>query len=186
MKDESSRFYVVTGGPGSGKSSLITELRVRGFSTAGEAGRGIIQDQAAIEGRGLPWTDPLLFAELMLSWDMRSYHLAEQDKGIVLFDRGIPDVLGYLRLVGMPAPPHLQAASRKFIYNRTVFIAPPWREIFQQDRERKQDFEEAVRTYDALAAVYQELGYQPVELPRAPVEERVRFVLSRIDSKPHF
>ena len=67
-----------------------------------------------------------------------------------------------------------------FQYNRTVFIAPPWREIFHPDGERKQDFAEAERTYDALVATYSELSCELVELPRASVEERVRFILGRI------
>ena len=80
----------------------------------------------------------------------------------------------------------MQKAAETFRYNRTVFIAPPWPEIFQQDRERKQDFEEAVRTYHAVLATYAENAYDVVEIPRVPVEERVRFVLDYIgpDSNP--
>jgi predicted ATPase len=99
----------------------------------------------------------------------------------VFFDRGVPDVLGYLRLLNLPVPAHMQKAASTFRYNRRVFIAPPWREIFQQDRERKQDFDEAVRTYDALAATYTELGYTLVEIPCVLVGERVRFLLSNIE-----
>ncbi len=58
----------------------------------------------AIGGRALPWVDPALFAEMMLVWEMRSYHLAEQQAGLVFFDRGVPDVLGYLRLLNLPVP----------------------------------------------------------------------------------
>lgn len=174
------RFYIVTGGPGSGKTSLIEALRARGSSCAIEAGRGIIQDQMKIEGRALPWCDPILFAELMLSWEMRSYHAAEQATGSVFFDRGVPDVMGYLRLVGSPVPEHVHNATAAFRYNPLVFITPPWKEIFRQDQERKQDFKEAVRTYEALAATYTDLNYQLVQIPLVPVNERVTFVLSQI------
>ncbi|MGH3624041.1 MAG: AAA family ATPase, partial [Sciscionella sp.] len=40
----SHRFTVITGGPGSGKSTLIEALRSQGFHALAEAGRGIIQD----------------------------------------------------------------------------------------------------------------------------------------------
>ena len=180
MNNNANRFHVVTGGPGSGKTSLIEALRGRGFSCSVEAGRGIIQDQARIGGRALPWRDPLLFAESMLSWEMRSYHAAEDSKGPVFFDRGIPDVLGYLRLVGSPVPAHVLNAAEHFRYHSRVFIAPPWREIFRQDKERKQDFDEAVRTYDSLAATYTQLDYQVIEIPRSSVEERVSFVLAQV------
>lgn len=114
----------------------------------------------------------------MLCWEMRSWHMA-QDQGVVFFDRGVPDVLGYLRLLGLPVPSHMDNAARAFRYNRRVFIAPPWREIFQRDSERRQDFEEAERTCEAMVATYRDYGYELIELPRAAVEERVRFVLER-------
>ena len=184
MQGTSERFVVVTGGPGSGKSALIEALQRSGFARSVEAGRGIIQDQVAIAGRALPWVDPALFAEMMLEWEMRSYHVAEQSAGLVFFDRGVPDVLGYLRLLSLPIPDYMQNAAQTFRYNRRVFIAPPWREIFRQDRERRQDFDEAVRTYDALVATYTALGYDLVEIPRVPVDQRMRFVLDNVGAIP--
>ena len=172
------RFHIITGGPGSGKSSVIAALRERGFSSAPEAGRAIIQDQVAIGGHALPWSDPMLFAELMLSWDIRSYHHAEGHDASVFFDRGIPDVLGYLRLSNIPVPDHMSKAANLFPYNQTVFVAPPWKEIFCQDRERKQDFNEAQRTYDALVSVYNNLSYDLIRLPCIGVEERCQFILA--------
>lgn len=72
MQDDTDRFFVLTGGPGSGKTTLIEALRAQGFATAPEAGRGIIRDQMAIGGPALPWQDRAFFAELMLSWELRS------------------------------------------------------------------------------------------------------------------
>ena len=57
MRENEQRFFVITGGPGSGKSALIEELQRSGYVTSVEAGRGIIRDQAAIGGthcRGVP------------------------------------------------------------------------------------------------------------------------------------
>jgi predicted ATPase len=181
MTKNTDRFFVITGGPGSGKSTLIDALQQRGYERSVEAGRGIIQNQLAIGGRALPWIDPSLFAELMLCWEMRSYRMAENCRGVVFFDRGVPDVLGYLRLVGRPAPEYMTTATAAFRYNRRVFIAPPWEEIFQQDRERKQDFKEAIRTYEVMRSVYNDCGYELIEIPRASVEERVWFVLRSIE-----
>ncbi len=176
MGSDFERFVVVTGGPGSGKSTLIDALERVGFGRTIEAGRGIIQDQVAIGGRALPWVDPALFAEMMLALEMRSYRAAEQQAGIIFFDRGVPDVAGYLRLMKLPVPESVEKAVATFRYNSRVLIAPPWEEIFQQDRERKQDFAEAVRTSEVLAETYTKYGYELVELPRLSVEERLRFV----------
>jgi len=173
---EHDNLIVITGGPGSGKTSLIAALGAVGFDVTVEAGRGVIQDQVAIGGNALPWRDPAAFAELMLAWEMRSYHMARDRPGPVFFDRGVPDVLGYLRLMQVPVPAHVAKAAETFRYHRRVFIAPPWRAIFRQDAERRQDFAEAERTHAAMAATYASLGYELVSLPCEPVEGRVRFI----------
>ena len=174
------RFHVVTGGPGSGKTTLIEALARRGYAHTVEAGRAIIQDQTAIDGPALPARDPLAFAELMLSWEMRSYRMAEAIDGPVFFDRGVADLVGYLALIGQPLPGHIARAAERFRYNRRVFVAPPWPAIFTQDAERKQTPEEAVRTCGALVGAYRRCGYDLIELPLVAVEERVAFVLADI------
>ncbi len=174
------RFHIVTGGPGSGKSSLIEALYQRGFARSIEAGRAIIQEQSLIGGRAVPWEDRALFAELMLVWEMRSYRTAEKTTGVWFFDRGVPDVLAYLRLCGLPIPGNIRKAAEFCRYNRRVFITPPWQEIFRQDQERKQDFDEAIRTYQSLRETYSELGYDLIEIPPASIETRCDFVLSRL------
>jgi predicted ATPase len=174
------RFFVITGGPGSGKTSTIDALEQAGFSRSFEAGRAIIQEQVAAGGSALPWADRAAFAELMLSREKRSYREAEQRAGPVIFDRGVPDVLGYLHLCGLRPPPHVESAAQTCRYNKTVFLAPPWREIFTQDGERKQDFSEAARTFEVLAKIYAGLGYNAVELPRLSIPERVAMVIETI------
>lgn len=116
-------MFVVTGGPGSGKSSLIDAMTRRGFRTMPEAGRAIIQDQVRIGGPALPWADRAIFAELMLGWELRSYHEALASDAPVLMDRGIPDVVGYLTLCGLPVPAHVEAAA-KFIPTTSGFSSP--------------------------------------------------------------
>jgi predicted ATPase len=180
MSEGSERLFVLTGGPGSGKSTLIEVLGQAGYGSMVEAGRSIIQDQVLVGGQALPWADPVAYAELMLSWEMRSYRLAQEVDGPVFFDRGVPDIVGYLRLVGLPVPVHLERAAEIFRYNKTVLIAPPWPDIFTQDQERKQSFDEAVRTYEAMVATYTEYGYNLTEIPRLPIAERAEFIIETL------
>lgn len=177
---EQERFFVVTGGPGSGKTTLIDALVAKGLRAMPEAGRAIIKDQTATGGSALPWRNRLAFAEAMLGCDLRSFQDACDGGGTVLFDRGLPDLAGYLNLCDLPVPAHIREAARSFRYNRKVFIAPPWPEIFRQDEERKQSVEEANQTFDAMVRAYTEFGYELTHLPLAPVPDRVAFVLERI------
>ncbi len=173
-------LHVITGGPGSGKTSLIDTLSAEGVRHMPEAGRAIIQDQVDIGGTALPWADREAFAMLMLAWEMRSYREALNASGPVIFDRGIPDVIGYLRLCGLPVPATALRAAEQRRYASRVFIAPPWTAIFEQDAERKQTLAEAEATYHAMVGAYSGLGYELVELPLAPVMERARFVREQI------
>ena len=111
---------------------------------------------------------------------MRSYRAALGLSGSVFFDRGIPDVVGYLRFSHIPVPPHVDRAAQMFRYHHRVFVAPPWPEIFACDAERKQSFAEAQATYEAMIETYSALGYKPIVLPLDSVEERVKFVLAAI------
>ena len=175
-------LFVVTGGPGSGKSSLIAALAVQGIATMPEAGRAIIRVQVARGGDALPWKDRVAFAARMLERELRSHDEARTLAGPVVLDRGIPDVIGYLRVCGLPVPAEAERAAAAFRYNRMVFIAPHWPAIYARDAERKQDETEAAVTHDMMTRVYAELGYALVPLPRATIAERVRFVMERIDA----
>lgn len=174
-------LFVVTGGPGSGKTSLIDALNHRGFHTTSEAGRAIIQDQIRIGGPSLPWADRAMFAELMLGWELRSWHEAVAMKGHVLMDRGIPDVIGYRTLCGLPVPAHVEAAAKLYRYNRRVFIAPYWEEIFSQDAERRQDRQEAAATTQIMAETYARLGYHTIALPMTDPQQRANFVVNHLN-----
>lgn len=171
-----TRFFVISGGPGSGKSTLIAALAETGLPHMPEAGRAIIQQEVAAGGPALPWSDPGAFAEKMLAHDIANWQRAELLDGPVIFDRGIPDVMGYLKVIGHAVPPHIAQAAKRYRYNRQVFLAPPWKEIFAQDAERKQSFAEAEATYRAMQGVYSDLDYDLVILPLASVAQRVAFV----------
>ncbi len=173
-------FVIVTGGPGSGKTTLLDALRALGYAVMAEAGRAIIQAQQAIGGNALHTGDSGLFAELMLSWDLRSHREAAAFAGPVFFDHGVPGLPGYYELTGRPVPAHVTRATQVFRYHPRVFVAPPWAEIYTGDAERTQDFTEAVRTYDAAVRAYLRSGYQLIELPRAPVATRVAAVLDHL------
>jgi predicted ATPase len=173
-------LFVVTGGPGSGKTSLIDALAALGYRTMPEAGRAIIQDQIRIGGDALPWADRAAFAEHMLGWELRSHREGRAMKGPILLDRGVPDVIGYLELYGLPVPTHMRKAAELYRYNRRVFIAPFWPDIFAQDAERKQTAEEAAATGRVLTDVYAELGYELIQLPRCSVSERADFVRDQL------
>lgn len=174
------KFYILTGGPGSGKTTTINELNSLGYQIVPEVGRTIIKEQITINGKGLPWEDKELYANLMLQNAVRDYISLYDCKKISFFDRGIPDVLGYIQLINASQIDLYTDCSKEFRYNKTVFIFPPWFEIYSNDSERKQDFQEAIETYNVMKQVYQLLEYTIIEVPRASIANRVDFLLNEI------
>lgn len=170
----------MTGGPGSGKSTVLDAAARAGYLTVPESGRSILQRQALIGGNATHTGDALVYAELMLDRDIANYLDYAGSERPVLFDRGIGDLLGYRSLTGKPLAEHFDRAATRFRYNRLVFAAPPWKDIYGADTERKQDWDEAVRTYDAMHSAYEELGYEVLVLPKADVETRLAFLVERV------
>ena len=180
-------FFIVTGGPGAGKTAIVERLAARGFPTVAEPGRAILAEQAAIGGTAVHGGDAVVaFRDLMLQRDVAAFlRMADGDTDAdvpVFFDRGIPDLIGYCRLIGVPVADHVRRAADTHRYSDTVFVPPPWREIYVQDALRSQDWDEAVRTYELIAAAYAECGYRTVAVPKAPVAERANFVLAAVDA----
>jgi len=59
-------------------------------------------------------------------------------------------------------------------------VAPAWAAIYQQDAERIQDWQQAVASDEAVTAAWRRYGYAPIDLPFAPVEERLAFLRKRL------
>lgn len=144
-----------------------------------EAGRAVIK-AAADAGEPHPWINPSDFALRMLAVDEAAYDDALVRPGAVVFDRGFPDLAGYLSLVGQPLLAAVDHAARLKRYNPVVFVAPPWRDIYVQDTERTQTFGEAILTHQLIVRAHQTYGYDTLDLPMAPVADRAQFVLETI------
>jgi predicted ATPase len=173
------RFFLLTGAFGSGKSTLLEHLQSRGMKGIVEPARTILAEQRSIQGNGVPEKDPRLFVELMLSRMLDVYRRSETLPGPVLFDRGIPDTLGYAALFGFDFP-HCENAAHLCRYNPQVFMAPAWEQIYCTDDERALPFS-AARDFDYhLRAIYQRLGYTLIDLPCVSVEERGDFILDHL------
>ena len=95
----------------------------------------------------------------------------------VFFDRGIMDSYG---ANGVTPSAEVIEAVRTLRYSTRVFVFPPWREIYETDAERHQDWDEAERTFDRILQKLPVLGYMPVIVPRSDLATRAAFVLAAV------
>jgi len=159
----------------------LAELRRRGHNTVDEPGRRLVQRELAREGNALPWTDMALFAQRAVEMSLSDRDEAEALSGWVFFDRGLIDAATALEhATGRLA---IESLGRLHRYHGTVFLTPPWPEIYLSDRERRHDFTDAVAEYQRLERVYPMLGYRVVVLPRTSVEARADMVLAELDGR---
>lgn len=176
-----SNLVVITGGPGSGKTTLINHLHHRGYDTSPEAARAIIEEQIERGGNAVPWDDNEAYAGLMARRSIRDWQTGlDHHPRTVFCDRGLPDTLAHRRLSNLADDTGLLGAIQTYRYRRTVFILPPWAEIYKTDHARTQNFAEAVRTYVVLCRTYHACGYDLIEVRKGPVEQRAGQILSRL------
>src|SRR5690606_6905111 len=98
----------------------------------------------------------------------------------VFFDRSLLDTLCYAKLIDSEINAEMQSYAEHWRYNKKVFMLPPWREIYQTDHQRKQDWDEVLLTHIKMKETYNNYGYQIIEVPKVKVESRVSFVLGFI------
>jgi len=183
--DQTALFIVLTGGPGVGKTTLLKELQQLGFSVVPEDARRIIREQMEMNGDGLPWKNKRHYAELMLAASCSGYseQLRKDQTRYVFFDRGIPDTLAYIAMEGLAIGEDCLREARLKRYHKKVFILPPWAEIYANDNERKQTWQEAENTFKIMKETYTKLGYETIEVPKTTVFDRAQFILKVLDQQ---
>ena len=141
-----------------------------------EPARQIISEQRAISGTGVSDKNPSLFIELMLSRATSRYKDVGEESDIVIFDRGVAVNIAYAKLFNLPFD-HGWKAAKQYRANSKVFFTPNWREIYTTDEERTMSFEASAAMGDDLRRIYQELGYELIDLPLKDPKTRAEFLL---------
>ena len=69
-------YFIITGGPGAGKTTVLQELRQRGFICMDEVARDIIKEEMLIDGQALPWKNRDLYLETMFNRSVEDFKKA--------------------------------------------------------------------------------------------------------------
>lgn len=169
------KTYILTGGPGTGKSSLLNYLELyHGEHVIREAAEDYIKLRQA-EGQPAPWTEED-FQEKIMHLQLQRKHALSPTLPRVFIDRGIADGLTY-RPRGQVYTTILYHAQQECIDK--VFLLDTLG-ITETTAVRRENHAQALELSNKLERTYQTLGHQPIHIPAAPLKERAQLILEAI------
>jgi predicted ATPase len=171
---------VISGGPGSGKTTLIDSLNKLGYSTFDEYSRTLIE-KAKNEGKNRYFlSDPYLFSEALFTGRKKQYkdlYKLDTESPYVFFDRGIHDIYAYLKAIGKDTKSWEKRVT-EFQYD-LVFLLSPWKDIYTEDEQRKESFEEAIHYFSFIEEVYKQ-SHKIIYVPQDTVASRISFIKDKL------
>lgn len=172
-----TNWYVITGGPSSGKTTTVNLLRDRGYKTTIEHARHYIDTQRA-KGRTV---EEMRSNQREFQLAVLEMQIAQEDSlspgEMVFLDRAVPDALAYYRFLNLEPDPILLDALRKVSYKK-VFILDML--PMQHDYARQEDAKQQKRIDELLTEVYNALPSPVLRVPVLPPDQRVDFILDNL------
>lgn len=170
--------FIITGGPGFGKTTLLKELGKLGCNVFHEAARTIIEEQENSDDPILPWKDRVRFDCEVIKKMMLDYQQSKSNF-YNFYDRGFPDLIGWRKYAQLETD-DVEKIAFIYPYEKLVFLTKPWQEIYESNKHRPYSFKEASRINKILGNCYSKLGYIVEYLPNANIKTRVNFLLKKI------
>lgn len=177
IKRAYTNWHVITGGPSTGKTTVINMLDERGYNTTIEHARHYI-DTMRIEGQTVEdlKNNKRKFQLGVLDMQIEQEN-AIQPKDLVFLDRAIPDAMAYYQFLMLDYDEKLLNAVKNTSYKK-IFILD--RLPFIKDYTRTEDEEDQKKIHQLIIEVYTSLGFPIIHVPVLPPNERVEFILNNI------
>lgn len=168
-------YFILTGPPGSGKTTVLNILDQH-VTTVAEPARRVLAEQRRRGGTATSDQDPGAFVAQMLNLAISDF---DQATGETVYDRGLPDLLAFTQYYQLADKP-VRAAIQAHRYRSPVFFFPPWEEIYENDDERTLDFAGALAFGELIREGYLKSGYELTSVPTGAPETRARFILDSL------
>jgi predicted ATPase len=170
-------IYIISGGPGTGKTSVIKELEKRGFKVFHEAARLIGSKDKRFIGKTVKGISAKEFQEAIFNLQKKRYSKIKS-KDIIFSDRGFGDTLAYYNVNKIEFPKEKFEYAKKVRFPM-VFILD-FLNFYETDGLRVESKKEQEKIHQEIIKMYKKLGYNPIIVPFDSVENRVDFILEKI------
>jgi len=166
--------YVITGGPCSGKTTIIYGISSRGFPILQETARKVMWKYGIH-----PKDDFINFQKVLMDEQIKI------EKGLekcnfkeVFLDRSLIDTYAYAKFGGLKYPEEIIKIVENAKYDKIFFLERL--DEYMLDPKRWESEEIADELHKTLYKTYIDFGYEPIYVPSLPFKERIDFILSEI------
>jgi predicted ATPase len=171
--------YILAGTPGSGKTSLLHELKSQGYSVVEEAATDVI----ALEhrrGNPEPWMQADFIDKIIRLQKQRQIETVTSPDELQVYDRSPICTFALSRYLGYPPSAclleEMERIERENIYQRQVFFLENLG-FCQLTEARKISFEESLLFEKIHAEIYSSLGYDLIKVAPEALSERVHRIM---------
>jgi predicted ATPase len=172
-----SRWYVITGGPSSGKSTVLSHFEKMGYRVIPEAARLLIDEEIS-KGKGIEEIrrDEAGFQQKVLKIKIGIEKSLPRDQ-IIFFDRAIPDSIAYYILCSLD-PKEVIDVCENNQYRKVFFMEQL---PFSKDYARIERIQDIKRLNQLLKQSYGQLGYEIISVPVMSVKDRVKVIKAHLE-----
>lgn len=173
---------VITGGPGTGKTSVI-KLLDKHFPVMKESARLVLARNKLFKGKDAKQAAGKKFQEAI--WDLEVKHFAQglvRKEKVVFFDRGFFDGFAYAQLGHLNGLHERVAQGKHIKYDKVFLMDPLPPRYYVNDAKRKETYAEAKQVHALIASMYRKYGYKPIRVPFDTVPKRAAFILKKVNT----
>jgi predicted ATPase len=173
--------YILTGTPGSGKTSILKALKHQGYAVVEEAATDIIgleQRQGNLE----PWRQPDFIDKIVRLQQQRQMTTTIEPAALQFYDRSPVCTYALSHHLGYRSSrlllEELERIEREHIYQRQVFFIDHL-EFIQPTEARRISFAEALEFELIHEETYVSFGYECIHIAPYSLAERVSSLLAK-------